>query len=73
MDDSLEAKELELMNRARELEHEMRKVRQAKVDALLRQYEQQLERDVELQVAKLNENLEAKLESQLNKLEAERG
>ena len=57
-DDVIKAKEAELLCKAKELENEMMQVRQAKVNSVLRQFEQQLQRDARLEHQRLKENLE---------------
>ena len=60
------------MLKAKELENEMLAVRKAKVDSVLRQFEQQLQRDAMLEQNRIKEQLNGEFEKQVNQLEAER-
>lgn len=71
-DDVIKAKEAELLQKAKELEGEMLQVRQAKVNSVLRQFEQQLQRDARLEHQRVKENLEEQYTQQINGLEAEK-
>ena len=60
------------MLKANELENEMLAVRKAKIDSVLRQFEQQLQRDAMLEQNRIKEQLSGEYEKQVNQLEAER-
>ena len=60
------------MLKAKELENEMLAVRKAKVDSVLRQFEQQLQRDAMLEQNRIKEQLNGEFDKQVNQLEAER-
>ena len=60
------------MLKAKELENEMLAVRKAKIDSVLRQFEQQLQRDAMLEQNRIKEQLSGEYEKQVNQLEAER-
>ena len=57
-EDVIKAKEAELLRKAKQLEEEMMQVRQAKVSSVLRQFEQQLQRDAKLEHQRIKEGLE---------------
>ena len=54
-ENEIQAKERELMLKAKQLESEMLVVRKAKVDSVLRQFEQQLQRDAMLEQNRIKE------------------
>ena len=60
------------MLKAKELENEMLAVRKAKIDSVLRQFEQQLQRDAMLEQNRIKEQLSGEYEKQVNQLEAEK-
>ncbi|CDW84117.1 UNKNOWN [Stylonychia lemnae] len=64
--------EEELMKRARDLENEMRQIRQAKLDVVVKQFEAQLLKDGELEEKRYTEELRDKYELQVNQIEAEK-
>ena len=60
------------MRKAKELENEMRQIRQAKVDVVVRQFEQQLIREAELEERRNTERLRDQYESRVGQVEAEK-
>ena len=60
------------MLKAKELENEMYAVRKAKIDSVLRQFEQQLQRDALLEQNRIKEQLSGEYDTQVNQLEAEK-
>ncbi len=68
----LSSKEEELLKKARDLENEMRQIRQAKVDVVVRQFEQQLVREAELEEKRHTEKLRDQYEARVGQVEAER-
>ena len=71
-ENAIQAKERELMLKAKQLENEMLAIRKAKVDSVLRQFEQQLQRDAQLEQNRIKEQLHGEYEKQVNRLEAEK-
>ena len=71
-EDAIKAKEAELMQKAKQLENEMMQVRQAKVNSVLRQFEQQLQRDAKLEHQRIRDQLQEAYELQVNGLDAEK-
>lgn len=61
------------MKKARDLENEMRQIRQAKVDVIVRQFEQQLIREAEVEERRHTEQLRDSYETSVGQVEAERG
>lgn len=53
------------MKRAKELENEMMRIRQAKIEVLLKQFEAQLMKDAEFEEKRFTEELRDKYEQQL--------
>lgn len=68
----MSTKEEELMRKAKELENEMRQVRQAKVEVVVRQFEQQLMKEAELEERRNTERLRDQYEGRVGQVEAER-
>ena len=60
------------MRKAKELENEMRQVRQAKVDVVVRQFEQQLIKEAELEEKRNTEKLRDQYEGRVGQVESER-
>ncbi len=69
---NLSSKEEELLKKARDLENEMRQIRQAKVEVVVRQFEQQLIREAELEEKRHTEKLRDQYEARVGQVEAER-
>eukprot|EP00347_Sterkiella_histriomuscorum_P007280 403349566 len=64
--------EEQLMMRARQLENEMRQIKQAKLDVVIKQFEAQLLKDAQLEEKRFTEELRDKYELQTNQIEAEK-
>ena len=65
-------KEEELMKKARDLEHEMLQIKQAKVDMVIRQFEAQLMKEADLEEKRHTEGLRDQYEARSGQVEAER-
>jgi hypothetical protein len=68
----ISSKEEELRRKARDLENEMMQIREAKVDVILRQFEQQLVKEAELEERRHTEKLRSDYEAKAGQVEAER-
>jgi len=68
----ISTQEEELLKKARDLENEMKAVRQAKMDVVVKQFEQQLIKDAQIEERRFTEELRDRYDSSVNELDAEK-
>ena len=68
----INSKEEELLRKARDLENEMKAIRLAKIEVVVRQFEQQLVREAELEERRHTEQLRDQYETRAGQVEAEK-
>lgn len=68
----ISSKEEELMRKAKDLENEMKAIRQAKIDVVVKQFEQQLIREAELEEKRHTDQLRDQYEQKVGQVEAEK-